>query len=101
VAKPASDRPKPLWRRKFLLPAWLVAPLVWLGLVYLARPLGTEDLYGYGFALFVAALFGLWVRSRYRVTVLERSERGVVLWLRWTNKTEQAEPPPPVIVADK
>jgi zinc-ribbon domain len=84
-----------LFRKRFLLPGWLVAPLALLGLFYLVEP-WRHDWYSYGFGLFSAAVIGVWVRSRYRVTVLHRTERGAVLWVRWSKKEEDVEEAPPV-----
>jgi hypothetical protein len=81
-----------LWKTKVMLPGWLAVPLIWLGALYVvATPLLGRDWYSYGFALLVALGIGLWVRSRYQVTVIERSERGIVIWIRWEKKAKVSE----------
>src|SRR5689334_21810276 len=84
-----------------LIPPWLAWPLLYQGLIYVfAFPFGLLTWYGYGITLAVAAAIGLWVRPRYQITVLERSGRGTVYWVRRVNKgdKEAAEPPPSSVV---
>jgi hypothetical protein len=65
-------------------------------LVVLVFPFGL-DWFGYGISIAFAVAFAAWARPRYRVTVLERSDRGVVYWVRRVKKGEekaQEQPPP-------
>jgi hypothetical protein len=87
------ERVKP-WRRSHGMPAWVSIPLVWLGMVFVIfTPLGV-DWFLYGLALFMAVLLGLWAKRRYRVTVLSRAERSVVMWIRWGKRGAEPETPP-------
>jgi lysylphosphatidylglycerol synthetase-like protein (DUF2156 family) len=65
-----------------VLPLWLATALVFLGGVFvLSTPLGwgwSE----YVVALVLAVALGAWTRHTWAMTVLERSERGIVVWLR-------------------
>lgn len=75
------------------LPIWLPAPFAFLGLIYLVSvPFGT-DWWGYGTALFLAALFGWYTRRRWASTCLERTENGGVYWVRKRRKGETERPP--------
>jgi branched-subunit amino acid transport protein len=69
-----------------VLPLWLATALVFLGGVFvLSRPLGwgwSE----YLVALILAVALGAWTRHAWAMTVLERSERGIVIWLRRRNQ---------------
>jgi hypothetical protein len=95
VSKPAPRALGPRnYERRFLIPGWIILPLVWLGLLYLTAP-WWHDWYSYGFGLLVAISFGVWARMRYRVTVLHRSQGGVVVWLRCS---KEEEPEIPVVV---
>jgi hypothetical protein len=90
-----------LWKKltranQMWLPLWIASPLLFLGIVYLVFfPLGL-DWFGYGASVAIAAVTGAWIRSRYRVTVLERSDRGIVYWVRRVKKGEERkqETPP-------
>jgi uncharacterized membrane protein len=83
--------------RLWMLPFWIAWPLVLLGAWYvLVFPFGL-DWFGYGISIAFAVAFAAWARPRYRVTVLERSDRGVVYWVRRVKKGEekaQEQPPP-------
>jgi hypothetical protein len=82
--------------RPTMIPIWLAWPLWFLGVIYLtAFPFGL-DWFAYGSSIVFAVVVGAWARSRYRVTVLERSDRGVVYWVRRVKKGEgkaQEQPP--------
>jgi hypothetical protein len=72
-----------------MIPLWLAWPLVCLGGWYIfAFPLGFGWL-GYGLSVALAVAVAVWARPRYQVTVLERSERGVVYWVRRVKKGEK------------
>jgi len=85
----------------FVFPLWLEVPLVLLGATFVGfYPLAV--LWGaywevYGLMVVTAVLAGWWLHSRYRVQVLEHSERGVVLWLtrRRRQRGPTAEPARP------
>jgi hypothetical protein len=93
------------FRKKFTqlvkIPLWVAWPLMWLGAWYvIAFPIFGLDWFGYVGSVVFAVAFGAWARPRYRVRVLERSERGVVLWVRRVEKGEKdiSEEPPSSIV---
>jgi hypothetical protein len=72
------------------IPLWVAWPLFYLGAWYvLAFPLGLDWL-GYGVSLAFAIVIGAFARRRYQVTVLERSDRGTVYWVRRVKKGEKA-----------
>jgi hypothetical protein len=80
------------------IPFWVAWPLMWLGAWFtIVFPLFGLDWFGYGIGVAFAVGFGAWLRPRYRVSVLERSERGVVLWVRRVKKAdkERSEGSPP------
>jgi hypothetical protein len=95
---PAATKPLrvKLLDRKVRIPAWLSLALAWLGVVYIVFPLG-QNWYEYGFALFVAVMIGVYVARRHRVTVLQRTEHGAVLWVRWM-KPGAADPEAPKVL---
>jgi hypothetical protein len=68
--------------RMTLIPLWIAWPLCFLGALFVVFvPFGI-DWFDYGLGLVIAACFGWWARRRYEMTVLERSERGWVVWVR-------------------
>jgi hypothetical protein len=70
-----------------LIPHWLAWPFCMLGLWYLlTRPLGGDDWGTYVFGVAGAIGFGAWSAFMYRVTVLERSGKAVVLQLQRRRK---------------
>lgn len=75
--------------RLFLPPLWLSNGFLFLGIVLgVLYPAGLLTWGMYGAAVAIALGYG-WVMQRsYRVTVLERSERGVVIWMRRKEKGE-------------
>jgi hypothetical protein len=78
-----------------MIPLWVATPLIYLGVFYvLFFPLGV-GWYGYGVSLVIAVGLGAWVFPRYRVTVLERSDRGIVYWVRRVKKGEDRAPEEP------
>ena len=82
---------KRLTRRIEVLPVWLGAPLALLGVWYIfVGPFGF-DWVGYAVGLAMAIFVGWWTRSRYEVKVLERSERGVVYWMRRLERGKPVE----------
>ncbi len=84
-----------------MIPLWVATPLIYLGLFYVVFfPLGL-DWYGYGISVATAAALGAWVFPRYRVTVLERSERGVVYWVRRVKKGEGKAQEQPSAATDR
>ncbi len=83
------------WRRLIVLPTGVATALVWLGTVFLfSKPLGFTDWYWYASATLVAVGLGFWTRRAYRAVILERSERGLVLWWR---PSKFAGPPPEIV----
>ena len=70
-----------------------------LGTIFLVlKPLGLTGWDWYGIALGSAALNGIRIALRYRVTVLSRSDRQAVIWIRWMKRgEEQEEVTPPVL----
>ena len=69
------------WRRlkRTLIPLWLGQPLLFLGIIFIVfKPLGA-DWAMYGIALALAAVDGLWVATRYEVTVLDRTDDELVV----------------------
>lgn len=95
VAAPLAGRKVRWWRRKVVVPPWVLLPLAWLGAVYLISPV-SRDWYLYGSAVAIAVVIGVRRARRYRVTVLHRGERDVVVWMRWRKKADAPETPPTV-----
>jgi hypothetical protein len=92
----SGTRPARWWRRSLRIPPWISLPLLGEGAYFVVLyPFGI-DWYQYGSSLVVAVAVGVWAKRRYRVSVLHRHERGVVLWLRWGKP--EADPSQPVIV---
>lgn len=86
----------------YRIPAWLLHPLAWLGLVFVfVKPLGlTEDWPSYGVALVFAALFSLYVARRYHSVMLWRGKYSAVVWVRWAKRLpNEPEEMPPIMVA--
>ena len=76
-----------------MLPLWVATPLIYLGVVYVVFfPLGLSW-YGYAGGIAFAAVIGAWMRPRYQLRVLERSDRGVVYWVRRVGKGAKPEEP--------
>jgi hypothetical protein len=68
--------------------------LLWLGLIFLLfYPFGM-DWHGYGTAVFMALVIGVWAYPRYRVKILARSHHGAVYWTQRVRKGEPAPPEP-------
>jgi hypothetical protein len=65
------------WREtRWILPAWITAPLMTVGLFFLiAKPIGYADWVGYCLIVIIAALIGLVFRRRYDATVIDSTER--------------------------
>jgi hypothetical protein len=83
-----------------MIPYWLARTLMFIGVWYLVLFPFHINWYGYGLSIVVALAYGLWIRRRWRVKVLERSDRGVVYWVRRVKKgdKEVTEPPPSSVV---
>jgi hypothetical protein len=82
--------------RPVMLPYWIARSLVFIGVWYLVLFPFHINWYGYGLSIVVAAVYGFWVRRRWRITVLEKSDQGVVYWVRRVKKGErkaQEQPP--------
>jgi len=63
-----------------LFPTWLAAPLLVLGLFFLlAWPFGLVEWATYALMLALAFGTGLFTHWRYRTTVVERSDKAVVV----------------------
>jgi hypothetical protein len=86
--------------RLWMIPHWIAWPLVLLGVWYVVLFPFRIDWYGYGLSLALAAGYGAWARRRFRVTVLEHSDRGVVYWVRRVEKGKQeaTEKPPSAVL---
>jgi len=73
-------------RMVVLFTPWVSIPLMFLGVVLLvASPLVLLTSYGWicvPVALVVAVLVALWLRPRYRVSILDSSPLGVFYWLQ-------------------
>jgi hypothetical protein len=66
-SQPKTRPPTSQWRRPMLVPAWLVMPVLLLGLAFVVlKPLGRLDWFGYTTSLVVALLYGLWIARRTR-----------------------------------
>ena len=69
-----------------LFTPWVSVPLMFLGVVLLVlSPLVLLTSYGWvcvPVALVVAVLMALWLRPRYRVSILDSSPLGVFYWLQ-------------------
>jgi hypothetical protein len=99
VTPPEPTRLKPWWRRVVRIPVWVTFPLLWLGSFFVIYfPIGI-DWYGYGYALLIAVVTGVWAKRRYRVTILHRENKGAVYWIRW-GKAQETETPPVVVVPE-
>jgi hypothetical protein len=78
-----------------VIPLWAAMPLVWLGVsLTLIYPLGVVDgswtaWVSFGLVLAGAVYFGFSIHRKYKVTVLERSERGVVYWVQRVKPDEE------------
>jgi hypothetical protein len=92
-SKSMASLPGRFWGlRRAILPHWIAWPLCLLGLVFVVFvPFGI-DWFDYASGLVLAAGFGWWSRRRYAVAVLERSERGWVVWIR--RRMKEGEPAP-------
>jgi hypothetical protein len=76
-----------------LIPIWIASPLGFLGVIFIIfYPLG-RDWATYLLALVVAVVEAVWMRTRYKMVVLERSERGWFIWLRKVKKRADEERP--------
>lgn len=90
----AHSKASRLMHRRVPIPAWLLVPLAWLGLLYvILTPIG-RDWYMYGLGLLFAVGIGVRVRRRHRATVLYRSGRASLYWVRWLKKGEPDPEPP-------
>jgi prepilin signal peptidase PulO-like enzyme (type II secretory pathway) len=77
-----------------MLPYWLSAPLALLGAFFLVFvPFGI-DWSDYAAALVIAAAFGWYMRRRWAVTVLERTDKGAVYCVRKRPRKGETEEPP-------
>jgi hypothetical protein len=83
--------------RPVMLPYWIARALMFIGVWYLVLFPFRINWYGYALSIVVALAYGLWARRRWRIVVLEKSDRGVVYWVRRVKKgeTEISEESPP------
>jgi hypothetical protein len=94
----ATQERTSLLRRKVRIPVWVSVPLAWLGLAFIIfAPFGIDG-YRYTSAVIVAIVIGAVARRRYRVTVLYRTDRGVLSWVFSVRKGAPDPEPPRVIV---
>jgi hypothetical protein len=95
----SPSRPGLLERGLRVFPPWIIQPLAWLGLCFIIFVPFDLGWAGWGVALVFALGLGVWTRRRYTQRILWRggSGREFVVWLRWGEKDEKAEPP--VVVA--
>lgn len=84
----AAPRPRPRDRLRILLffTPWVSVPLAFLGVALavcfpltLVTPVGWAI---YGLAVVAAICLGAWLRPRYRLSILDSSQVGVLGWLR-------------------
>jgi hypothetical protein len=86
-----------------VIPLWAALPLVWLGVsLTLLYPLSVVDgswaaWVSFGLVLAGAGYLGFSIHRKYKVTVLERSERGVVYWVQRV-KPDEEKPVSPVVM---
>lgn len=79
-------RPRDRLRVLLFFTPWVSVPLAFLGVALavcfpltLVTPLGWAV---YGLAVVAALCLGAWLRPRYRLSILESSQLGVLGWLR-------------------
>jgi hypothetical protein len=78
-----------------MIPYWVARSLMFIGVWYIVLFPFHINWYGYGLSLVVALAYGLWIRHRWRVKVLERSDRGIVYWVRRVKRGEKETPKEP------
>jgi hypothetical protein len=84
-----------------IVPLWLIAPLTFLGMMFVVLyPLALLHVFGrstawylYGASIVSAAYTAYWTWRKYRTTVIERTDRGIVYSVRWKDDDQEAPAP--------